>query len=179
MAFFCNIFVNTAQKRFVFRSLNTKFHYTLRKQFCQINKIILLVFMQKNSFVVPKKHFSISIKFWLLKQNVLSGQQKKFCCINFFLSVHSEKISDWIKKIICLKHFLWCKEIFGLNETKFDSNKISLEQISICLNQMNFCLESNKFYLWQYINALISLFWRKINLIQTNIYLVQRYFVWI
>ena len=56
--------------------------------------------MQQNSFVVPTKHFSISIKFWLLKQNVLlgqqnvlsgqqnvlSGQQKKFFCINFFLS---------------------------------------------------------------------------------------------
>ena len=50
--------------------------------------------MKQNSFVVPKKHFTISIKFWLLKQyvllgqkNVLSGQQKNFCCINFFLSV--------------------------------------------------------------------------------------------
>ena len=67
---------------------------TLRKQFCQINKNILLVFMQQNSFAVPTKHFAISIKFWLLKQNVwlgqqnvLSGQQKMFCCINFFLSV--------------------------------------------------------------------------------------------
>ena len=66
-------------------------NHTLRKQFCQINKNILLVSMQKNSFVVPTKYFSISIKFWLLKQNVslgqqnfLSGQQKKFCCINFF-----------------------------------------------------------------------------------------------
>ena len=59
---------------------------TLRKQFCQINKNILLVFMQQNSFVVITKHFRISTKFWLLKQNVLSGQQKKFCCINLFLS---------------------------------------------------------------------------------------------
>ena len=47
----------------------------------------------KNSFVVPTKIFAISIKFWLLKQNVLLGQQnvlsgkhKKFCCIHFFLS---------------------------------------------------------------------------------------------
>ena len=47
--------------------------------------------MQQNSFVVPTKHFSISIKFSLLKQNVLlgeknvlSGQQQKFCCIHFF-----------------------------------------------------------------------------------------------
>ena len=38
-------------------------------------------------------------------------------------------------------------------------------------------LKSNKLYLWPYINAFISLFWRQINLIQTNIYLIQRYFV--
>ena len=55
----------------------------------------------------------------------------------------------------------------------FDSNKISLEQINICSNQINFCLKANKLYLWPYINALISLFWRKINLIQKNIYLAQ------
>ena len=47
--------------------------------------------MQQNNFVVRTKHFAISIKFWLLKQNVLSGQQKKFCCINFFLSVPRRK----------------------------------------------------------------------------------------
>ena len=46
--------------------------------------------MQQNSFVVPTKHFAISIKFWLLEknallgqQNILSAQQKKFCCIHF------------------------------------------------------------------------------------------------
>ena len=33
--------------------------------------------------------------------------------------LHSEKIFDWIKKIICLKHFLWCKEMFCFNETKY------------------------------------------------------------
>ena len=67
---------------------------TLRKQFCQINKTILLLFMQQNYFVVPTKHFAISLKFWLLEQNallgqqnVLSAQQKKFCCIYFVLSV--------------------------------------------------------------------------------------------
>ena len=61
-----------------------------------MNKTILLVFMQRNSFVVPKKHFAISIKFCLLEQNallgqqnVLSAQQKKFCCINFFLSLEN------------------------------------------------------------------------------------------
>ena len=37
-------------------------------------KTILLVFMQQNSFVVSTKHFAISIKFWLLKQNILLGQ---------------------------------------------------------------------------------------------------------
>ena len=66
-----------------------------------------------------------------------------------------------------------------MKQNFFDSNKISLDQINICSNQINFCLKSNKLYLWPYINALISLFLRKINLIQTNIYLVQRYFVWI
>ena len=67
---------------------------TLRTQFYQINKNILLVFMQQNSFLVPTKHFATLIEFWLLKQNVLSGQQnffsgqqKKFCHIHFFLSV--------------------------------------------------------------------------------------------
>ena len=42
--------------------------------------------MQQNAFVALTKHFAISIKFWLLKQNVLLGQQNKFCCINFVLS---------------------------------------------------------------------------------------------
>ena len=55
----------------------------------------------------------------------------------------------------------------------YHSNKISLDQINIYSNQINFCLKSNKLCLWPYINALISLFWRKINLIQTNIYLLQ------
>ena len=46
--------------------------------------------MQQNSFIEPTNHFAISIKFWLLQQNVLlgqqnalSGQQKKFCCIKY------------------------------------------------------------------------------------------------
>ena len=69
---------------------------TLRKQFCQINKNILLVLMQQNSFVEPRKHFAISIKFWLLKQNVLSGQQKKFCCIHFFISVGPLKVETFL-----------------------------------------------------------------------------------
>ena len=66
-----------------------------------------------------------------------------------------------------------------MKKNLFDSNKVSLNQINICSNQINFCLKSNKLYLWPYIIALISLFWRKINLIQTNIYLFQRYLVWI
>ena len=77
-----------------------KFKITLRKQFFQINKNIFLVFMQQNSFVVPTKHFAISIKFWLLKQNVLLEQQKKSflsVCIKqpqdkLFLSVFEEDI---------------------------------------------------------------------------------------
>ena len=31
--------------------------------------------MQQNSFVAPTKYFDISMKFWLLKQNVSLGQQ--------------------------------------------------------------------------------------------------------
>ena len=65
-----------------------------------------------------------------------------------------------------------------MKQNFFDSNKISLDQINICSNQINFYLKSNQLHLWPYINALISLYWRKINLIQMNIYLVQRHFVW-
>ena len=38
----------------------------------------MLVFMQQSSFAVPTKNFAISIKFLLLKQNVLSEQKKNF-----------------------------------------------------------------------------------------------------
>ena len=75
------------------------------------------------------------------------------------------------KKISSLKDFLWFKEIIYLNWIKiFDSNKVSLNQMKICWNQINFCFKSNKLYLWPYINALISLFWRKIYLIQIFIW---------
>ena len=76
--------------------------------------------------------------------------------------VHWEKRFDWIKA-----NYL------------FDSNNVYLNQIKVCLNQINFLLKTNKLYLWPYINALISLFRRKIYLIWKNIYWVQRYFVWI
>ena len=52
----------------------------------------------------------------------------------------------------------------------FHSNKVSFSQIRIFLNQINFCLKSNKWYLRPYTNAIIFLFWRKIYLIQKNIY---------
>ena len=90
------------------------------------------------------------------------------------LHVYSEIIFDWIKKIICLKHFLWCKEIFCFNETKFVWFIQNIFGANKYLFESNFCLKSNKSHLWPYINASISLFWRKINLIQTNIYLDQR-----
>ena len=48
--------------------------------------------MQQNYFVVPTKHFTVLIKFWLLEQNVLLGEQKNFCCMNFVLSVTLENI---------------------------------------------------------------------------------------
>ena len=93
----------------------------------------------------------------------------KLLYIQIYRDLQSEKIFDWIKKIICLKHFLWCKDIFYFSETKFVWFKQNIfGQINICSNQINFCLKSNKLYFWPYINALISLFWRKINLIQTN-----------
>ena len=83
------------------------------------------------------------------------------------------------KKLFVWSTFFDVKKCFVLmKQNLFDSNKISLDQINICSNQINFCLKSNKLYLWPYINALISLLSRKINLIQINIYLVQRYFVW-
>ena len=57
-----------------------------------------------------------------------------------------------------------------------DSNKVSLNQIKICSNQINSCIKSNKIYLWPDTNAIICFFLRKIYLIQTNIYLAQKYF---
>ena len=58
------------------------------------------------------------------------------------IKVHSEKIFDWIKKIICLKHtFFDVKKCFVLMKQNFsDSNKTSLDQINIGSNQINFCL---------------------------------------
>ena len=58
-------------------------------------------------------------------------------------SVHSEKVFDWIKKIIYLKHFLWCEEMICLNETKF----VWFKQIFIWFKDILF--ESNKLYLIQ------------------------------
>ena len=83
------------------------------------------------------------------------------------LHVYSEIIFDWIKKIICLKHFLWCKEIFCFNETKFVWFIQNIFGANKYLFESNFCLKSNKSHLWPYINASISLFWRKINLIDS------------
>ena len=82
------------------------------------------------------------------------------------------------KKLFVWNTFFDVKKCFvGMKQNLFDSNKISLDRINICSNQMDFCLKSNKLYLWPYVNAFISLFWRKVNLIQTNIYLIQRCFV--
>ena len=82
------------------------------------------------------------------------------------------------KKLFVWNTFFDLKKFFVLmKQNLFDSNKISLDQINICSNQINLCLKSNKLYLSPYINALISLFRRKINLIQIKIYLFQKYFV--
>ena len=75
------------------------------------------------------------------------------------------------KKIICLKGFLWFQEMIYLNWIKF----VWFKQIIFEPNKNLF--KSNKLYLWLYINPLISLFWRKIYLIETNIYVPQRYFI--
>ena len=52
---------------------------------------------------------------------------------------HSEKIFDYIKKIIYLKHFLWCKEMFCFNETKFVWFKQNI------FGPNKYLFESNKF----------------------------------
>ena len=132
---------------------------------------------------------------WTMKNIIFANSMIRFLLIKLKNSVYlitdcifkrlwiytnSEKIFYWIKKLFVWKTFFDLKKCFILMEQNlFDSNKISLDKINILSNQINFCLESNKLYLWPHINALISLFWRKINLIRTNIYLVQRYFVWI
>ena len=73
------------------------------------------------------------------------------------------------KELFVWNTFFDVKKCFVLmKQNLLDSNKISLDQINICSNHINFCLKWNKLYLWPYINALISLFWNKINLIQTN-----------
>ena len=45
--------------------------------------------MQQNYFFVSTKNFAISMKFWLLKRNVLLGQHKTFCWIHFFFGVQA------------------------------------------------------------------------------------------
>ena len=49
------------------------------------------------------------------------------------------KIFDWIKKMIGLKHFLWCKEMFCFNETKFVWFKQNI------FRPNKYLFESNKF----------------------------------
>ena len=65
--------------------------------------------MQQNSFVVPTKHFAISIKFWLLKQNVLlgqenllSGQQK-----NLKKTVVADLLKSYLKKGQLFRKISW------------------------------------------------------------------------
>ena len=66
--------------------------------------------MQQNSFLVPTKNFAISIKFWLLKQNVLLEQKKTFYCIHFFLIAFfcPDNLKD-------LYPILWIYLIFWIN----------------------------------------------------------------
>ena len=66
----------------------------------------------------------------------------------------------------------------------FESNNICLIQIKYLWTkykfvQIKFCFKLNKWYFWPYANAIICSIWSKIYFIQTNIYLAQRYFVWI
>ena len=125
--------------------------------------------------------------YWLPKSGeycaVLSASViRTFEVIVKFYTIYTLRKNIWLnqKNYLFETLFFYVKKCFvSMKQNLFDSNKISLDQINICSNQINFCLKSNKLYLWPYINALISLFWRKINLIQTNSYLVQRYFVWI
>ena len=93
--------------------------------------------------------------------------------------------------ILSRKLFVW-KTFFGLRNDLLELNKICfirtkylLNQIKICSNKIYFCLNSIKLYHRPHINIniiiciLISMFWRKIYLIKTNIYLARKYFVWI
>ena len=84
---------------------------------------------------------------------------------------HLGKIFDWIIENYLFEKLFWFKK-----NDLFESNKIWSKQ-SIFEPNKNFCLKSDKLYFWPYTNAIICLFWRKIYLIQTNIYLSQRYFV--
>ena len=55
---------------FFFEQLKTWLITSLNNITQKYNKNILWVFMQQINFVVPTKNFDMSIKFWLLKQNV-------------------------------------------------------------------------------------------------------------
>ena len=129
--------------------------------------------MQNNLFIFH----NIFFKGCKIQQKTTKNVCKLFLSENFehFLQIIPifDKFILFIIFRITLHTFFDVKKCLVLmKENLFDSNKISLNQINICSNQINFCLKSNKFQLWPYINALIFLFWRKINLI-------QRYFVWI
>ena len=64
---------------------------TLRKQFCQINKNILLEFMQPNSFVVPTKIMCYIIQILVAQTKFFVRTTKKVFLHTFFLSALGDK----------------------------------------------------------------------------------------
>ena len=97
------------------------------------------------------------MKLWVLTDNISCR-----ICIS---TVQKKNLIESMK-IFCLKDFLWFKKWFiWIKKTKN--------------NQINFGLKEKKNLTIYKKNAIICLFWRKIYLILTNIYLTRRYFVWI
>ena len=91
------------------------------------------------TFLFNKRKIYNSYKKLVMKEICRSLWNKVFCFSTFLPYLHSEKRFDWIKKIICMKHFLWCKEMFCLNETKFVWFKQNI------FGSNKYLFESNKF----------------------------------
>ena len=128
--------------------------YGQRKNFFELKKVLLI----KKKFLRSKKIDLFTLKiFFLIRQNYLQFKEIFFYRISkkcffdskklfsgcwkfkFYSIIHSEKIFDCIKKIICLNHFLWCQEMFCFNETKFVWFKQNI------FGSNKYWFESNKF----------------------------------
>ena len=81
-----------------------------------------------------------SIAFISKSMYIIDSNQHAIELVTYLLFLYTEK-KDLIesKKIICLKHFLWCKEMFCFNETKFAWFKQNI------FGPNKYLFESNKF----------------------------------